>query len=446
VNFLPHTKEDIAHMLGELDLPDIDRLFDEVRAALPQGEMPTLAGASEFELRHHLWDMARLNGRPDQTPCFRGAGAYEHYIPAAVPQLISQSGFFTSYTPYQAELSQGTLQAMYEFQTMVCELMGMEVANASMYDGASALAEAALMALRITHKPRLLVAETLHPHWLQVLQTYTANVQPEIVLLPATDGVIRTETLAGLLNDQTAAVVMQNPNCFGLLEPIREIGGKLESHPALYIVCAYPTALGLLTSPGEAKADIAVGEGQPLGIPLSFGGPYLGLFATKLEHLRQMPGRIAGVAYDKQGRQGYVMTLQAREQHIRRERATSNICSNQALCALAATVYLSLIGPAGFKSIAEQNFAIAHRLAERLTSLPGCSLAFKQPFFNEFVLNLPVGADEIERELWDDGIISGLPLGRWWPERKNQMLFCATELITGPSVNRLIAAMEEALG
>ncbi len=445
MGFVPHTQEDVGRMLAALGLSDVEELYTEVRAALPPGDVPDLPGASELELRHHLWEIARLNGRPDQTPCFRGAGAYEHYVPAAVSSVVSRGEFLTSYTPYQAEISQGTLQAMYEFQTAVCELLGMEVANGSMYDGASALAEAALMAMRLTRKHRLLVAETLHPHWLQVLHTYTANVAPEIVTLPAPGGVLDPAQVAGALNDETAAVIVQNPNALGLLEPLREIGAHLARHPAMYLVAAYPTSLGLLTSPGEAQADIAVAEGQPLGIPLSYGGPYLGLFATKLEHVRQMPGRIAGVAYDEQGRKGYVMTLQAREQHIRRERATSNICSNQMHAALAATVYLSLIGPRGFRKIAQNNFVVAHELAEKLSELPGCSLAYEHPFFNEFVLNLPVPAEDIERELWDNGIISGLPLSRWWPGREHQMLFCATEVITEAAIHRLVAALEEAL-
>jgi glycine dehydrogenase subunit 1 len=432
-------------MLAALGLASIDSLFDDVRAALPAGHPPALPRTGELELRHHLWDIARLNGRPDQTPCFRGAGAYEHYIPAAVSYIISRGEFATAYTPYQAEVSQGTLQAMYEFQTLACELMGMEVANASMYDGASALAEAALMAMRITQRHRLLVSEMLHPHWLRVLETYTTNLAPEIVAIPATDGATTPQAVVSALDENTAAVIIQNPNVLGLIEPIVEIGDLLCKHQALYLVSAYPTALGLLASPGDAQADIAVGEGQPLGLPLSYGGPYLGLFATKMEHVRQMPGRIAGVAHDAQGRRGYVMTLQAREQHIRRERATSNICSNQMLCALAATVYLALVGPQGFRTIAEQNFAIAHHLADRLCELPGCSLAYRAPFFNEFVLNLPVPAEDVERELWNDGIISGLPLGRWWPERPNQMLFCATEIITEAAIHRLVAAVEEAL-
>jgi glycine dehydrogenase subunit 1 len=445
MSFIPHTGEDRAHMLRALGLTDVTQLFDEARSAVPPGDLPDLPATRELELRHQLWDIARLNGRPDQTPCFRGAGAYEHYVPAAVSHIVSRGEFLTAYTPYQAEISQGTLQTMYEFQTMVCELMGMEVANASMYDGASALAEAALMAMRITHKRRLIVSEGLHPHWLQVLRTYTANVDPEIVLIPTPDGTTSPDAAAAHLDHDVAAVIVQNPNVLGLIEPIRQIGARLAGHPARYIIAAYPTALGVLASPGEAGADIAVGEGQPLGVPLSYGGPYLGLFATRMAHVRQMPGRIAGVARDASGRRGYVMTLQAREQHIRRERATSNICSNQALCALAATVYLALIGPHGFRAVAERNFAVAHRLADRLSELPGCSLAFDRPFFNEFVLDLPLPAEDIERELWNDGIISGLPLGRWWPERRNQMLFCATEIITEAAIHRLVAAMQEAL-
>jgi len=292
MSFSPHTQENIAHMLRTLGLSEVDDLFGEVAAVLPPTDIPELPGVSEFELRHQLWDVARLNGRPDQTPCFRGAGAYEHYVPAAVLNIISRGEFLTAYTPYQAEISQGTLQAMYEFQTMVCELLGMEVANASMYDGASALAEAALMAMRIAHKRRLLVSGGLHPHWLHVLQTYTANLEPEIVLLPARDGLTTPDHVADALDPHTAAVLIQSPNVFGLIEPIRQIGARLSDHPALFILAAYPTSLGLLTSPGEAHADIAVAEGQPLGIPLSYGGPYLGLFATKLAHIRQMPGRI----------------------------------------------------------------------------------------------------------------------------------------------------------
>jgi glycine dehydrogenase subunit 1 len=301
------------------------------------------------------------------------------------------------------------------------------------------------MAMRITHRRRLLVSEGVHPHWIQVLRTYTANTEAEVEVVPLQNARAEPEALAARLDDETAAVVLQNPNVLGSIEPIVDVGDLLSGHPALLIAAAYPMALGLLATPGEAGADIAVAEGQPLGIPLSYGGPYLGLFATRMEHVRQMPGRISGLTHDASGRRGYVMTLQAREQHIRRERATSNICSNQALCALAATVYLALMGPTGFKAVAEQSFAVAHRLAEQLASLPGCSLAHEGAFFNEFVLKLPVAAADVERELWNDGIVSGLPLGRWWPERSNEMLFCATEVITDAAVHRLVAAMEEAL-
>ena len=445
MSFVPHTNEDRARMLRSLGLSNVDQLFEEVRAALPPGQVPEIPAASESDLSHELWEIARLNGRPDRTACFRGAGAYEHYIPAAIPHLLSRGEFFTAYTPYQAEISQGTLQAVYEFQTMVCELLGLDVANASMYDGASALAEAALMAMRLTRKRRLLVTAALHPHWLQVLRTYTANVDADIVRIPTQDGVTSPDGVAALLDEDTAAVIIQNPNVFGLIEPMREVGSLLADRPALFIAAAYPIALGLLAAPGETGADIAVAEGQPLGIPLSFGGPYLGLFATRMEHVRQMPGRISGVSNDSSGRRGYVLTLQAREQHIRRERATSNICSNQALCALAATVYLALMGPVGFRTAAERSFAAAHELARKLAALPGCSLAFDAPFFNEFVLELPVPAEDVARELWGHDIISGLPLGRWWPERRNQMLFCATEITTDAGVERLMAAMKEAL-
>jgi glycine dehydrogenase subunit 1 len=445
MSFSPHTKDDLTRMLGALRLSSVDQLFDEVAAVLPPSDVPEIPGVGELELRHDLWDIARLNGRPDQTPCFRGAGAYEHYIPAAVQYIVSRGEFLTAYTPYQAEISQGVLQVMYEYQTMVCELLGMEVANASMYDGSSALAEAALMAMRITGRHRLLVSEALHPHWLAVLRTYTANIGADIALIPTRDGVTSAEEVAALIDEDTAAVLIQNPNFFGLVEPMRRIGSVLSERSALFLAAAYPTSLGLLASPGEAGADIAVAEGQPLGIPLSYGGPYLGLFATRMAHLRQMPGRISGAARDGAGRRGYVMTLQAREQHIRRERATSNICSNQALCALAATVYLSLLGPRGLWTVSERNFAVAHELASTLAALPGCSLVYDAPFFNEFVLRLPVPAEDVERELWNNRIISGLPLGRWWPKRRQEMLFCATEVIGDADIHRLVAAMGEAL-
>ena len=445
MNFVPHTPDDVESMLRALGLSAVDALFDGVQAAVPASQVPELPGHSESELRRQLWDIARLNGRPDRTLCFRGAGAYEHYVPAAVSQIMHRGEFFTAYTPYQPEISQGTLQVMYEFQTMICELMGMDVANASMYDGASALAEAALMAMRITQKRGLVVSEALHPHWLEVLRTYTANVEPEIALAPAPGGRTDVEELMDLVSDETAAVIVQNPNVFGIVEPMKAIGEELRSRPGLYITACYPIALGMLATPGEAHADIAVGEGQPLGIPLSYGGPYLGLFASRMEHARQMPGRIAGIAYDDQGRRGYVMSLQAREQHIRRERATSNICSNQALCALAATLYLALMGPSGLRDAAEQSFAVSHQLAEQLAALAGCSLRHSHSFFNEFVLKLPIPAEDVERELWDHGIVSGLPLGRWFPDRSHEMLFCATEIIGESAIHRLIAVMEEVL-
>ncbi len=445
MSFVPHTREDVARMLKTLGLSRVEDLFSEVEAAAPPGALPEIPSASESELRHQLWDIARLNGRPDQTPCFRGAGAYEHYVPAAIPALLSRGEFLTAYTPYQPEISQGILQAMYEFQSLICELMGMEAANASVYDGASALAEAALMAMRITRGRRLVISEAVHPHWIEVLRTYTANVEPEIVFAPAPDGATSIPDLAALITDDTAAAIVQSPNVFGIIEHVREAGAAVGPTGALFIAAAYPISLGMLATPGEAGADIAVAEGQSLGLPLAYGGPYLGLFATRMKYVRQMPGRVAGVAHDAQGRRGYVMTLQAREQHIRRERATSNICSNQMLCALAATLYLTLMGPRGFATVAEQNFAIAHQLADRLAALPGCSLRYRAPFFNEFVLTLPVAAEDVERELWDDGIISGLPLSRWWPERTHEMLFCATEVITDAAMHRLVAGMEEAL-
>jgi glycine dehydrogenase subunit 1 len=400
---------------------------------------------SEMEVQRHLAEQAQKNGGPGSLLSFLGAGAYEHFIPAAVRTIVSRGEFATCYTPYQAEVSQGTLQAAFEFQTMIAELTGMETANASLYDGTSALAEAALMAMRLTGRRKILISATVHPHHIRVLETYASGVGAAIQLLPAAEGVTQTDAIADLSDSDTAAVVVQNPNFFGCIEDLGELASAAKQSGALSIVSANPISLGLLKDPGSAGADIAVGEGQPLGMPLSFGGPYLGFMATRQAYVRQMPGRLVGLARDGQGRRGFVMTLQAREQHIRRERATSNICTNGALAALTAAIYLSLLGPQGLRQVAELNLDTSHRLASSLRCIPGCSLRFAGPFFNEFVLQVHRPAAEVAQALLERGIIAGLPLGRYFPDMADCLLVCATETKAQADLGRLALSLEEVL-
>ena len=399
----------------------------------------------EIRRRMREIDEELLRSGPERS--FVGGGAYEHFIPAVVDEVAARNEFYTSYTPYQPEISQGTLQTIFEFQTMICELTGMEVANASMYDGASAVAEAALMAFRVNRKGRrVLVPRSLHPFHRTTLETYLYGIDVEIVEIPWTpEGTLSPDALNAELTDDTAAVIVQSPNFLGCLEPTDRIGEILRDHPALYIASVNPISLGMIRPPGEYRADIAVGEGQPLGLPLSFGGPYLGFFASRTTYIRGMPGRIVGETVDGRERRGYVLTLQTREQHIRRERATSNICSNQALCALRATVYLAALGPQGLREVAELNWARSHRAAAALSEVPGVELAFGGPFFNEFVLRVPIPARDAIDRLRPRGIAAGLDLGRFYPDLENALLVCVTETKTDEEIDRLADAWREVL-
>ncbi len=445
MTFIPNTDADQAEMLSALRLSGPEDLFADIPAEVPRGHPSLPPPVSEMELLAEIKTAAAANRATDRLTCFLGAGAYEHFIPAAVPALLSRGEFLTSYTPYQPEASQGNLQATYEFQTTICELTGMEAANASMYDGASALAEAGLMALRLTRTNRLLVGEWVHPHYRATLDTYLSGLGLKSETLPGSQGITDTESLRAALNEDVAGVLIQSPNFLGFLEPMAEIGRIMADHPGLFVACANPISLGLLAAPGEYGADIAVGDIQPLGIPLSFGGPYGGFFACRSEMVHQMPGRLVGATQDAAGRRGYVLTLQAREQHIRREHATSNICSNQALCALATTIYCALTGPEGLRQVAEANLAHAHYLAQALARLPGCELVGNAPFFNEFPLRLPKDPEEIAERLLEEGILAGLPLGRYFPDRADQMLFCATEMRTKAEMDHLAQALEKVL-
>ncbi len=441
--YLPLTDEDRRAMLQALGFRSIDELFARIipEEARFQGTLDLPPALSELEVRKVVESLARQN-RADLT-LFIGGGVYDHYIPAAVKHIVSRSEFYTAYTPYQAEVSQGTLQAMYEFQSAVCDLTGMEVANSSMYDGASALAEAALMALRIQKKRnRILYSEDLNPRYRQVLHTYTRRQDLEIVEVPTDPrtGQMDLNFVEDALDDRTAALLFQHPNYFGILEEPFRLRELTERVGALLVVAFDPISLGILEPPGAYGADIAVGEGQPLGLPLGFGGPYLGLFAAREKYLRQMPGRIAGATVDAEGKRGYVMALQTREQHIRREKATSNICTNQMLCALTALVYLSLMGKEGLREVAEQSAQKAHYLADQLTRIPGVRLAFEGPFFREFVLELEgKTAREVRDALLADGILFGHPVA------EHRLLVAVTEKRTRQEMDRVVQRLREVM-
>ncbi len=441
--YLPLTDEDRRAMLQALGFRSIDELFARIipEEARFQGTLDLPPALSELEVRKVVESLARQN-RADLT-LFIGGGVYDHSIPAAVKHIVSRSEFYTAYTPYQAEVSQGTLQAMYEFQSAICDLTGMEVANSSMYDGASALAEAALMALRIQKKRnRILYSEDLNPRYRQVLHTYTRRQDLEIVEVPTDPrtGQMDLNFVEDALDDRTAALLFQHPNYFGILEEPFRLRELTERVGALLVVAFDPISLGILEPPGAYGADIAVGEGQPLGLPLGFGGPYLGLFAAREKYLRQMPGRIAGATVDAEGKRGYVMALQTREQHIRREKATSNICTNQMLCALTALVYLSLMGREGLREVAEQSAQKAHYLADQLTRIPGVRLAFEGPFFREFVLELEgKTAREVRDALLADGILFGHPVA------EHRLLVAVTEKRTRQEMDRVVQRLREVM-
>ncbi|HEX2057034.1 MAG TPA: aminomethyl-transferring glycine dehydrogenase subunit GcvPA [Actinomycetota bacterium] len=443
MDFIPHTPEDDRAMLEAIGLGSLDELFESVPEAVRVGRpLDVPESLSEIELAAH---MAELAGRSAGAGlvCFAGGGAYDHYVPAAVRALASRGEFATSYTPYQPELSQGVLQALYEFQTMVCELYGMEVANASLYDGANALVEAVNLAVRSTKREVVLVAETVHPHYVDVLRTYTSGLGLDIRVLPLSDG----GTIDWGAHDcaGAAAVVVQSPSYFGLLE---EVGGAAEtahSAGALLVSVADPTAMGLLESPGNLGADVAVGEGQALGNSLSFGGPYVGLFATKLALVRQVPGRIAGETVDADGRRAYVLTLQAREQHIRRARATSNVCTNQTLMAIAATIYLSWLGPEGLRRLGELCVKRTAIAADRLGSLPGCRLAFSGPRFKEIVLETPLDGRDLAKRLARRGYLTGPALGAHYAGLERSLIVAVTERRTEAEIEGLAEAIEKEL-
>jgi glycine dehydrogenase subunit 1 len=426
MRYISVTEEEKRQMLDLIGAARVEDLFGCIPDHLKiKHDLNIPEGASEPVALRYFSSQASRNASADRFPIFLGAGAYHHFIPSVIDAIISRSEFYTAYTPYQPEISQGTLQAVFEYQTFICQLTGMEVANASLYDGSSGLAEAVLMAHRINKRGRVLLPAGLHPHYHRVLQTYVENLGIQIDQVPLTEkGGVDPDRLESLLSEEHTAVVLQTPNFFGIVEDLATLLPVVKSRDLLSIVVV-PEALslGLLKPPGELGADIVVGEGQSFGIPLGFGGPYLGFFATQDRHKRQMPGRVAGLTADSEGRPGFVLTLSTREQHIRREKATSNICTNQGLCALIASVFLSTLGRRGLRQMAEQNVKKCHFLKRQVVD----HLVYHGPAFNELTLRCPASPETLNERLMESGILGGLPLGRYFPERADQMLVCVTE-------------------
>ena len=440
--YIPHTPDDRSAMLASIQVPDIESLFDEIPISLQHGELKNIpTGMSEMEMLKHANRLAHNN---QNGTCFIGAGCYEHHIPAAVWDIASRGEFLTAYTPYQAEASQGTLQLLYEYQTMIAELTGMEVANASMYDGATALAEAVLMAVRInTHSKtnRVLVAGTLHPFYRETLETIVRNQHIEILTLPfdPTAGVTAIRALQQYQGEDITALVIAQPNFFGNLEHVDDMTNWAHANRTISVACVNPVSLGLLKPPGlwgEKGVDIACGEGQPFGSPMASGGPYFGFFSTRMSHVRQMPGRLIGRTLDKDGNPGFTLTLQAREQHIRRGKAKSNICTNQGLLVTAATIHMSLLGPNGLMQVAERCYQNTHELVNALTQIEGVKRVFNAPFFHEALLKLDKPVKQVLQHLYDHGIDGGYDVEAHYPELGNTLLVCATEMRTEEEIAR----------
>ncbi|HNV04510.1 MAG TPA: aminomethyl-transferring glycine dehydrogenase subunit GcvPA [Petrotogaceae bacterium] len=440
--FLPHTEEEIGQMLESIGLKQIDDLYSDVPVLLKE-ELSIAPSKSEMQVREIMKELSCRNISLDDYGIFRGAGVYNHYIPSAVYQLASKRGFLTAYTPYQAEVSQGTLQMLFEYQTMICEITGMEVANSSMYDGASAMAESVLMAQRVTKKDKVLICDTVHPEYIQVTRTYTEPVNTVLELLKhdSKTGQADLQDLKAKIDDSTAAVVVQYTNFYGVIEDIKTLRENIPSH-ILLIVVANPISLGMLQAPGKLGADIVVGEGQCLGNNCNFGGPGFGFFASKHSYIRQMPGRIIGETLDREGKRGFVMVLQTREQHIRREKATSNICSNQAHNTLIASIYLSFLGKSGLKEVAYQCYHKAHYLAEKLMESEKFEPVFSGPFFNEFVLKSSVPVGIMNQKLLEQKYIGPLNLEKVTGRDKDCALFCATEMTKKEEIDYITSFLE----
>ncbi|HTI52495.1 MAG TPA: aminomethyl-transferring glycine dehydrogenase subunit GcvPA [Planctomycetaceae bacterium] len=446
--YLYNTPEQQRDMLATIGVDSIAGLFDQIPANLRIDRPLRLPAAlTEIELETHLRELAAKNRSAASVVCFQGGGSYDHFIPSAVDAVASRSEFYTAYTPYQAEASQGSLQAFFEYQSLICQLTGMDVSNASLYEGGTAVSEAVFMAMRATDRhEKVVVLGSLHPEYRQVCETYLHQVRCELVVVPTPGGTADPDQVRRALDDKAACLVVQQPNFFGCLEDVRELTAAARKVGALSIVSFDPISLGLLARPAEYGADIAVAEGQSLGIPLQYGGPYLGIMTCRQEFVRKMPGRLIGETVDREGRRCYVLNLQAREQHIRREKATSNICTNQGLMALRATVYLSLLGPTGLREVAELCTRKAHYAAERLTAIPGIELAFSHPFFKEFTVKCRGGGDRVLAKAKAAGFDLGPDLARFrvpgLEHSAECLLVAVTEQRTRAEIDRLAEALE----
>lgn len=442
MRYIPNSPGERRSMLTDIGLERIEDLFDQIPEQLKLKEAIGVGDPmSEPDLLEYFRRLASENRIDYQS--FLGAGAYSHFIPVIIDSLISRAEFFTAYTPYQPELSQGTLQYTFEFQTMICQLTGMEVANSSLYDGSTAVAEAVLMANRVTRRTRFIIADTVHPQYREVVSAYTKNLDVTIEHIGHTEnGTVDPASVR--IDKETAAIVVQSPNFFGCVEDLTALAEAAHQAGALLVVAiTEPMSLGVLKPPGACGADIVAGETQSFGIPLSYGGPYCGMFATLDKHVRQMPGRLVGEARDSEGRRGYVLTLSTREQHIRREKATSNICTNQGLFALMATVYLSTLGKRGVQEVARQNLQKAHYAASEISKINGFELKFPAPFFNEFVLRTPRSATAVLDRLLESKIVGGIGLETYYPERVDSMLVCVTETAKKEAIDKLVDALSK---
>ncbi len=432
-HYIPNTPAEQDELLAAIGLRSVDDLFADIPDDFRNPPLELPAPLSELEIQRELGEMAARNRPLSAGPSFLGAGSYHHFIPSVVKAIMTRGEFLTAYTPYQPEVSQGTLQVIFEFQTMISALYGMEVANAGMYDGATSVAEAVLMACRVTRRQQVIVADTVAPAYRQVIATYCQAQGIAIDILPA-------DRAADAVTEATAGVVVQYPNFYGSLEDLAALGAAAHADGALLVVSADPLAMGMLRPPGEFGADIVTGEGQPIGIPPSYGGPYLGLFSCKQQYIRQMPSRLVGRTTDTEGRTGYVLTLQTREQHIRRERATSNICTNEALYALASSIYLAAMGRNGLRQVAELCYHKAHYAADAIGKLDGYALPQSFDFFQEFVVSCPVAPAEVNRRLMERNILGGLDVSDRFD---NGMLLCVTEMNTRADIDALVSALAE---
>ena len=439
--FTSNTEKQKRQMLASIGVSSFDKLLHHIPKEFLNPKFDLPQALNEIELKKHISSIACKNKK---VLNFAGAGAYEHFIPSAVGALAGRGEFVTAYTPYQAEASQGTLQAIYEFQSSICALFEMDAANASMYEAATALVESVKAAIKITSRQKVLLPEAIHPHYKKTLQTYFKNT-PDIKFeeIPCPEGTIDIKALDKLLGDATACVVLANPNFYGCIEDAELISKKTHDNKSLLIAVVNPISLAILTPPGQYDADFAIAEGQPMGNPLNYGGPYLGIFTCKKQHIRHLPGRICGITKDADGNRGFVLTLQAREQHIRRERASSNICSNEALCALNAVIYLALLGPQGLKEVAQINTENAHIAAEKISKLTKFKLKFDRPFFNEFVVECPDTAEKVQQALLEKNILAGVAMDKFNKNLSNNLLICVTETKSEKDIDKLVLALKD---